>query len=340
MTNEYKNFMNGQWCRSVSGKIFENINPSNTDDVVGNFQYSVEEDIKQAIDAAEIAFEHWNQISITSREVYLYKAADILDRRREEIARVMTREMGKTLAESKGEVGRGIQILRYYAGEARRLCGETYPSDSPTTMLYTIREPLGIVGIITPWNFPLAVPLWKLAPAVVYGNTAILKPSVDAPWTGVMIGEIFEEAKLPAGVVNIIAGSGSQVGKALVDTERIQAITFTGSAEVGRQLLVRCGELNKKVQLEMGGQNPVIVTADADVDHAVNITVAGAFLSAGQKCTSTRRVIVHNSISNEFTEKLVAESKNLKIGDTAKDNTQIGPIINQSQLDIVLAGIQ
>ena len=340
MTNEYKNFINGQWSRSVSRKTFESINPSNTDDVVGSFQYSVEEDVEQAIDAAETAFEHWNQIPITSREVYLYEAADILNRRREEIARAMTREMGKTLAESKGEVGRGIQILRYYAGEARRLCGETYPSDSPTTMLYTIREPLGIVGILTPWNFPLAIPLWKTVPAIVYGNTTILKPSVDAPWTGVLIGEIFEEAKLPAGVVNIITGRGSRVGKALADTERIAAITFTGSNEVGRQLLVRCGELNKKVQLEMGGQNPVIVMADADVEHAVSITIAGAFFSAGQKCTSTRRVIVHHSILNEFTEKLVAESKNLKIGDGAKDNTQIGPVINQSQLDKVMAGIQ
>lgn len=340
MTTEYKNFMNGQWSGSVSGKTFENINPADTGDGVGSFQYSVEEDVNQAIDAAEAAFEHWNQIPMTSREIYLYEAADILGRRSEEIARAMTREMGKTLAESKGELGRGIQILRYFAGEARRLCGETYPSDNPATFLYTLREPLGIVGIIAPWNFPLAIPLWKLAPAIVYGNTAILKPSVDAPWTSVLIGEIFEEAKLPAGVLNIITGTGSQVGKALVDSERIQAITFTGSCEIGRKLLVRCGELNKKVQLEMGGHNPVIVMADADVDHAVSITIAGAFLSAGQKCTSTRRVIVHHSLLDEFTEKLVAGSKNLRIGDGARDDTQIGPIINQSQLDVVLAGIQ
>lgn len=340
MAKVYSNFIDGKWVASVTGKTFDNINPANTADVIGSFQDSNEADIKQAVAAATVAFDKWNEIPITSREVYLYKAAEILSRRADELAKALTREMGKTLPESKGEVGRGVQILRYYAGEARRMCGETYPSDSAATMLYTQREPLGVVGLITPWNFPVAIPLWKLAPAIVYGNTVVIRVSQDSPLTGVLIGEVFEEAGLPAGVLNIVTGNGRLTNKALVDAEGVAAISFTGSTSVGKQIYRRCGELGKKVQLEMGGHNPVVVMADADLDQAVNITIAGAFFSTGQKCTSTRRVIVQQEILSEFTDKLVVAAQGLTLGDGSESTTQVGPVINQRQLDRILEGIQ
>ncbi len=340
MADEYKNFINGKWVASASGKTFDDINPANTADIIGSFQDSNEQDIKQAVTAAKAAFVKWNQIPVTSRELYLYKAADVLNRRLDEVSQALTREMGKTLPESRGEAGRGVQILRYYAGEARRMCGETYPSDNAATMLYTLREPLGVVGLITPWNFPVAIPLWKLAPAITYGNTVVIRVSQDSPLTGILLGEVFEEAGLPAGVVNIITGLGRATNKALVAAEGINAISFTGSTLVGRRIYQRCGELGKKVQLEMGGHNPVVVAADADLDQAVAFTVAGAFFSTGQKCTATRRVIVQRDILAEFTEKLVAKTRDLKLGNGADADTQIGPVINQRQLDRILEGIQ
>jgi acyl-CoA reductase-like NAD-dependent aldehyde dehydrogenase len=340
MAKEYKNFINGKWIACLSGKTFDNVNPANTDDVIGSFQDSDERDIQQAVVAAQAAFDKWNQIAITSREVYLYKAADILSRRADEVAQALTREMGKTLPEAKGEVGRGVQILRYYAGEARRICGETYPSDNAATMLYTLREPLGVVGLITPWNFPVAIPLWKLAPAIIYGNTALIRVSQDAPLTGILLGEVFEEAGLPPGVLNIVTGYGRLTNKALVDDNGIAAISFTGSTAVGRQIYQRCGELGKKVQLEMGGQNPVVVMADADLEQAVEISLAGAFFSTGQKCTATRRVIVQRQVMTEFTDKFAAKTRALKIGAGAESGTQIGPIINQRQMERVLEGIE
>jgi aldehyde dehydrogenase (NAD+) len=340
MAKVYKNLINGEWVASASGKTFDNINPANTTDVIGCFQDSDQEDVKRAVSAAREAYNKWNEIPVTSREVYLYRAAEILDRRAEELARALTREMGKTLPEARGEVARGVQILRYYAGEARRLCGETYPSDNAATMLYTLREPLGVVGLITPWNFPVAIPLWKIAPAIVYGNTVVIKLSQDAPLTGVLLGEVFGEAGLPAGVVNIITGYGPLASKALVEADGVEAISFTGSNAVGRKIMRRCGELGRKVQLEMGGQNPVVVMADADLKQAVELTVAGAFFSTGQKCTATSRVVVQRPVAAEFTDMLVDKAKSLNIGDGASADTQIGPIINQSQLDKVLAGIQ
>ena len=340
MAKVYNNFINGKWVACASGKTFDNLNPANTTDVIGSFQDSGGADIEQAVATAATAFDKWNEIPITSREVYLYKAAEVLSRRADEAANALTREMGKTLPEAKGEVGRGVQILRYYAGEARRMCGETYPSDSAATMLYTQREPLGVVGLITPWNFPVAIPLWKMAPAIVYGNTVVIRVSQDTPLTGVLIGEVFEEAGLPAGVLNVVTGNGRLTNKALVDAEGVAAISFTGSTSVGKQIYQRCGELGKKVQLEMGGQNPVVVMADADLDQAVNITIAGAFFSTGQKCTSTRRVIVEREILSSFTDKLTAAAQALKLGDGAESTTQIGPVINRRQLDRILEGIQ
>ncbi len=340
MAQEYKNYINAEWVASASGKTFDNINPANTADIIGSFQDSNEQDIKQAVAAAKAAFIKWNEIPVTSREGYLYKAADVLARRLDEVSLALTREMGKTLPEAKGEVGRGVQILRYYAGEARRMCGETYPSDNASTMLYTLREPLGVVGLITPWNFPVAIPLWKLVPAITYGNTVVIRVSQDSPLTGILLGEVFEEAGLPAGVVNIITGNGRATNKALIGAEGVCAISFTGSTSVGREIYKRCAELGKKVQLEMGGQNPVIVAADADLEQAVALTVAGAFFSTGQKCTATRRVIVQRSIIEEFTAKLVAKTRDLKLGDGADAGTQIGPVINQRQLERILEGIK
>ncbi len=283
-------------------------------------------------------FPKWRDTNAIARSVILLKAADILASRQAEIGKELAREEGKTLKEGVGETGRAIQILRYYAGEAQQPNGEHYPSMNPDTLLYTTREPLGVVGIITPWNFPIAIPAWKIAPALAFGNTVVFKPASATPLLAARFVEALAEAGLPAGVLNLVTGSASTVGDPLVEDDRIAAISFTGSSEVGRKLAVTAAYRGAKIQLELGGQNPAIVLADADMNHALQHVMTGAMWSSGQKCTATSRAIVHRSIADEFTAKLLDKIQNLKVGDPLDEATHLGPVISAEAADNVVAG--
>lgn len=339
MSETYQNFIDGAWVSSGSGEVFANINPANTDDVVGNFQSSTTADTKAAIAAAEKARAGWRAISAPKRGEILARTARIIERDLDSIAAGLTREEGKTLAEAKGETARAVQIFDYFAGEGRRIAGETIPSEFGRTLLYTVREPLGVVGIITPWNFPVAIPAWKLAPALVSGNTVVIKPASAAPLTAYNIVKALEEAGLPPGVVNFITGSGAEVGAEMVRNPVVKGISFTGSDTVGCNIYGRVSGRGGKAQCEMGGKNPIIVLDDADLDKAVNLSVMGAMWSTGQKCTATSRAIVHQKVVDEFTEKVVAAVKAIRIGDGMNENTQVGPAIDELQLDSVLSYI-
>jgi aldehyde dehydrogenase (NAD+) len=340
VTQTFANFVGGKWTPARSGKVFDDLNPADATDVVGRFAQSDAADVQEAVAAAKAAFAKWNAGSVTAREGYFFKAADILEKRTDEIGAALTREMGKTFKEARGEAARAVQIIRFFAGEARRITGETYPSDSPNTFLYTLRVPLGVVGAVTPWNFPIAIPIWKIAPAMIYGNTAVLKVSKETPHLGVLIAQVFEQAGLPAGVLNVVTGPGSVVGEALLNNPDVAAISYTGSCEIGARVAAACSRNNKKYQLEMGGQNPVIVLPDADLDQAVDAVVAGAFWSAGQKCTATSRTLVHEGIYDKFRTALVDKTRALKIGPGMDPATQMGPLINQAAVDRILEGVQ
>jgi len=340
MTEVYKNFVGGKWVEAKSGKVFDDINPADTGDVVGRFQSSDPSDAAAAAAAAAEAFPKWSSGSVTARETYFFKAADILEKRVDEVGAALTREMGKTFKEAKGETLRAVQILRFFAGEARRITGETFPSDSASTFLYTLRVPLGVVTAITPWNFPIAIPIWKIAPALVYGNTVVLKVSKETPHLGVLIAQVFEQAGLPAGVLNVITGPGGVVGDALIRDPRVAAVSYTGSCEIGARVAAECARTNKKYQLEMGGQNPVIVMPDCDLDQAVEQTLVGAFWSTGQKCTATSRAFIHEDIYERFRDALVDKTRKLKIGPGMDPATQIGPMINQAAVDRIVEGVK
>jgi aldehyde dehydrogenase (NAD+) len=340
MPQTFANFIGGKWSPARSGKAFDDINPADATDVVGQFAQSDAADVQDAVVAARAAFAKWNAASVTSREAYLFKAAEIMEKRADEIGAALTREMGKTLKEAKGEVARAVQIIRFFAGEARRITGETYPSDSPSTFLYTLRVPLGVVAAVTPWNFPIAIPIWKIAPAMVYGNAVVLKVSKETPHLGVLIAQVFEQAGLPAGVLNVVTGPGSVVGEALLNNPDVAAVSYTGSCEIGARVAAACSKNNKKYQLEMGGQNPAIVLPDADLDQAVDAVIAGAFWSTGQKCTATSRTFVHEAVYDKFRSALVDKTKALKIGPGMDPATQMGPLINQAALDRILEGVE
>lgn len=329
---KHKLFIGGEGVDPASGNYFTKINPANTTEILGEFADGSAEDVAKAVQAAEAAFSGWNELPIASREAVLFKAADIIAQKQELLAVLISRESGKTITEARGEVARASVILRFYAGEIRRAVGETYISDNPRTFLYTLREPVGIVGLITPWNFPLVIPLWKLSPAIAFGNTVVMRVSQDSPGVGLAIGEILAQAGLPAGVVNILTGVHRPVSLAIVNHPKISAISFTGSTQVGEELYKAGAALGKKVQLEMGGSNPVIVMEDADLDQAVNICLSGAFWFAGQKCTATSRVLVHQQAAEPFTEALLGALKTWKIGDPLDPATLTGPLVNDRQL--------
>jgi aldehyde dehydrogenase (NAD+) len=336
----YQNYIGGEWVDSASGETFDDINPANIGDVVGSFQASTAEDAKAAIAAADSARAEWKAISPPKRGEILYKAARNIERDLERIATGLTREQGKTIAEGRGETARAVQVFDYFAGEGRRLSGETTPSEFARTLLYTRREPLGVVGIITPWNFPVAIPAWKMAPALICGNTVVIKPASAAPLTALNIVRALEEAGLPAGVLNFVTGSGSVAGNALATDPRVKGVSFTGSDTVGCDIYGRVTIRGGKAQCEMGGKNPVIVMEDADIDKAVAICINGAMWSTGQKCTATSRAIVHESVLEEFTEKTVAAAKAIRVGDGMDPDTQVGPSIDESQLNTVLGYIE
>ncbi|MGJ9384118.1 alpha-ketoglutaric semialdehyde dehydrogenase GucD [Salipaludibacillus sp. CF4.18] len=336
----YLNFINGSWTASTSGEVMPSLNPANNDDIVGYVQMSTKEEIDDAATAAKEAQKSWKKLSGNDRGGFLYKAADILESRLEEIAECMTREMGKTFPEAKGETARGVAILRYYAGEGLRKEGDVIPSTDSSALMFTSRVPLGVVGVITPWNFPVAIPIWKMAPALIYGNSVVIKPAQETAVTCAKVMECFEAAGFPAGVVNMVTGPGSVIGPALTDNPNVNAITFTGSNGVGKVIGQGCLARGAKYQLEMGGKNPVIVAADCDIDLAVDATISGAFRSTGQKCTATSRVIIEEAVYETFKEKLLKKTAEITVGDGLKEGIWMGPSASENQLNTVLHYIE
>lgn len=332
------NYIGGEWVPASNRQIFASYNPA-TGDELGHYAASGPQDAWAAIKFAEDAFPAWKVTTPGQRAAILYRAADILDRRAAEIAELITREEGKTLAESHIELKRSAASLRYYATEAYNLCGQTYPSDEPGSLLSTVREPLGVVLAITPWNFPLSIPTRKIAPALAAGNTVIYKPASLTPATGCALVEVLAEAGLPPGVLNLLTGPGGDLGQALSSASKIRAISFTGSNQVGNVIQQTAGP-GCRTQLEMGGKNPLVVMDDADLDLAVQIAVKGAFGLSGQACTGTSRVVVIEAIMSQFMEKLVARTCQLVIGNGLDKAVMMGPLASQKQLETVLNYIE
>jgi aldehyde dehydrogenase (NAD+) len=334
----YLNLIAGQWQPSVTGRTFENRNPADADDLVGTFPESSEDDVAAAVAAAKAAQPAWAAMPAPKRGDVLFRAANLLEARADAIAREMTREEGKTLPEARGEVGRTINILRYYGGEGARLYGRVIPSERDRVFMHTLRSPLGVVGAITPWNFPIAIPAWKSCPALISGNAVVLKPSELAPLCATRLAEILVEAGLPAGVLNVVHGKG-EAGAALVAHEHVRAVSFTGSEATGGKVAEVCGRRKARVQLEMGGKNPTIVLADADLDEAAGIVLNAAFGSTGQRCTATSRAIVERSVVDAFSEKLVARAKAMRVGPGLESGMEVGPSINAPHADRVVAEV-
>jgi acyl-CoA reductase-like NAD-dependent aldehyde dehydrogenase len=334
MTQNFPNYIGGEW---VSGaNAFENRNPANTAELVGTFTKGAAQDMRDAASAAASALPAWSAMSGPARGNILFKAAEILDRKFESVAADMTREEGKTLPEAKGEVRRAINILRYFAGEGSRMPGMLVPSERDRVHMFALRKPVGVVGLVTPWNFPSAIPAWKLAPALICGNTVVMKPASAAPLSAWRIVEAFHEAGVPKGVVNFVAGSGGELGEAMIAAPPLKAVSFTGSCEIGAWLHAEASKRRLRIQLEMGGKNPTIVLADADFNAAVENVVNAAFFSTGQKCTATSRVIVEDAIYDRFVAAVVERTRKLKVGDGMQAGIDIGPCVDQGQMDTVL----
>ncbi|MSP60937.1 MAG: aldehyde dehydrogenase family protein [Myxococcales bacterium] len=330
-----RNLINGEWVGAKSGRTVANINPA-TGESIGEVVMSGREETEAAVRAAKAAFPGWRRTSAPKRGEILARAAQILTARKEELATALTLEEGKTLHEARGEVQKGINVIEFMAGEGRRLNGETIPSELSATFCWTQREALGVVGLITPWNFPVAIPSWKVAPALICGNTIVLKPASNTPWTAQILCESYLQAGLPPGVLNVVFGPGSAVGDTLVNHPDVVALSFTGSNEVGIHLNVGAAKHLKKVQAEMGGKNPLVVLADADLDLAATATVQGAFGSTGQRCTATSRAVVEASVLEEFTALVVAKTQALVIGDGTKPGVTMGPVVDNGQMKSVL----
>ncbi|MBU3699829.1 MAG: aldehyde dehydrogenase family protein [Candidatus Kapabacteria bacterium] len=333
------NYINNAWVPSKTGRTFDNVNPADTSDIIGAFPLSSGDDVHEAVAAAAHAFSSWKLVPAPKRGDILRRAGDIFTRRKDELAEIMTREMGKTVTETKGDIQEAIDTAYYAATETRRLFGYTAPSEMSNKMNMSFRMPIGVCGIITAWNFPIAVPSWKILPALAAGNTVVFKPSDDSPHSANIFAEILEEAGLPAGVFNVIHGN-AEAGSALVEHPQVRVVGFTGSTQTGKAIAARCGELNKKVSLEMGGKNAQIVMEDADLDLALDGVLWGAFGTTGQRCTATSRLILHESIHDEFVGRLVDAASKVVLGDGRKAGSQVGPVINQRQLDKILAYIE
>ncbi|OGQ49647.1 MAG: aldehyde dehydrogenase [Deltaproteobacteria bacterium RIFCSPLOWO2_02_FULL_57_26] len=330
MPDLFKNYIDGQWVEAKSGRTFENRNPADRRDLIGLFPASGAEDVEAAVSAAKKAFAKWRLVPAPKRGEILFRVGELLRQRKEEIARSMTREMGKILKETRGDVQEGIDTAFYAAGEGRRLLGETTPSELPDKFAMSVRLPLGVCALITPWNFPMAIPTWKLFPALLCGNTVVLKPAEDTPYSAVELFEILEQAGLPPGVANLVHGTGEEAGAALVRHRDVQLISFTGSTAVGREIAAACGQSLKRVSLEMGGKNGQIVMEDADLQLALEGALWGAFGTTGQRCTATSRVIFHRDIRKKMTEMLIERAEKIKIGNGLDENVQMGPLINEA----------
>jgi aldehyde dehydrogenase (NAD+) len=333
----FPNYIDGAW---VEGATFENRNPADTREVVGLQVNGTPADVARAADAAQAALPGWSGLNAPARGALLYKVADLLDSRFEKISAEMTREEGKTLPEAKGEVRRSINIFRYFAGEGSRMAGVMAPSERDRVHMFAIRKPVGVCGLITPWNFPSAIPAWKLAPALLCGNTVVMKPASAAPLSAWRIIEACHDAGIPKGVVNFVAGPGGSLGNALIDAAPLKAVSFTGSTGIGHHIHQRASARRLRIQLEMGGKNPTIVLADAHFESAVENVVNAAFFSTGQKCTATSRAIVEESIFDRFVEAVVARTKKLKVGNGMEAGIEIGPCVDEGQMNTVLGYIE
>ncbi|WP_457589012.1 aldehyde dehydrogenase family protein [Ensifer canadensis] len=329
MTGLHRNLIAGEWLGSDGAP---NLNPSNTNDVVGIYARASQKEARDAIHAARAAYPGWSRSGILERHTLLRKTADEILARKDELGRLLSREEGKTLAEGIGETVRASQIFDFFAGECLRLPGEIVPSVRSNIGIEITREPVGVVGIITPWNFPMAIPAWKIAPALAYGNTVVFKPAELVPGCAHAIAEILQRAGLPKGVLNLIMGKGSDVGQAMLDSPDVNAITFTGSTGIGQRVAASCVEHKRKYQLEMGGKNPFVVLDDADLTTAVEAAVSSAFFSTGQRCTASSRIIVAEGIHDRFVTAVVERLNGLVIDDALKPGTNIGPVVDESQL--------
>jgi alpha-ketoglutaric semialdehyde dehydrogenase len=330
-----QNYINGQWLNATGEATLESRNPANNNELVATFPSSTTDDVNAAVIAARKAYQSWRKVPAPARAEYIFRVGELLGKYKEELAQLISREMGKPLTEARGDVQEGIDCAFYSAGEGRRLFGQTTPSEMPNKFAMTVRMPVGVCALITPWNFPVAIPCWKAMPALVCGNTVILKPAEDTPACATKLIEIFAEAGLPPGVINLVHGVGEQVGKALVEHPDIDLVSFTGSSETGAFVGAACGQTHKRVCLEMGGKNAQVVMEDADLELALDGAVWGAFGTTGQRCTATSRLILHRDIKEKFTTMLKERASKLRLGAGNNPDTEIGPIINQKQLQRV-----
>jgi len=336
---DYRNFIGGEWCAAVSGRTFERRNPADQREAVGRFAASGEQEVRAAVAAAQAAFPAWRALAPAKRALVLTRAAAWLDTHAEDCARDLTREMGKPLALARDEIARTAQTLRFYAVEGQTHTGETYPNDDPDMVVYSQREPLGVVVVIAPWNFPASIPARKIAPALITGNTVVFKPSSDAPLTGVHLAEALVAGGLPPGVLNLVTGRAGDVGAALTSAPEVRAVTFTGSTAAGEQIH-RTVSLTTRTQMELGGKNPLIVMEDADLDQAVDLAIKGGFSLTGQACTGTSRILVMKQVRAAFLDKLATKMAGLKIGNGLQPGIDLGPLATEKQYQTVLSYLE
>jgi acyl-CoA reductase-like NAD-dependent aldehyde dehydrogenase len=339
-TTTYNNYIDGHWVPSASGETFENRNPANTEDLIGVFQKSTRRDVDAALDAAARAYESWRLVPAPLRAEILFKAAQLIVERKEQFARDMTREMGKVLSETRGDVQEAIDMTFYIAGEGRRMFGQTVPSELRNKFAMSVRQPLGVCSIITPWNFPMAIPSWKIVPALVCGNTVVFKPASQTPLSALNFVKVLEDAGIPKGVVNMVTGDGDDVGTPLTTHAVVRVVSFTGSTHVGRIVNQAAAPGFKKVHLEMGGKNVIMIMDDANLELAVDGCLWGGFGTTGQRCTAASRVVVHEKVYKPFVNAFVARAKSLVVGNGLRDGTQMGPSISKSQLETVMSYVQ
>jgi len=336
----FKNFIDGEWVAAKSGKTLENRNPANTDEIIGEFPLSGPEDVDAAVSAARNAYKSWRLTPAPKRAEILFRVAELLVKRKEDFARDMTREMGKVLAETRGDVQEAIDMTYYMAGEGRRLFGQTTPSELPNKFAMSVRQPIGVCGMITPWNFPMAIPSWKMMPALVCGNTVVLKTAEDTPLSSYHLVDTMVEAGLPAGVVNLISGDGPGAGAPLAEHKDAPVISFTGSTAIGRIIAQTCAPDFKRCSLEMGGKNIILVMQDANLDLAIDGAIWGGFGTTGQRCTAASRIAVHKSVYGEFVSRLAVRAQNLKVGNGLDPSVEVGPLINEQQLQTVMSYVE